>query len=309
MTGLELSKKYFFEACKPVLEREIPEKLDRIAACLVGEGSDCFGWDDEISRDHGWGPRVCLVLTQADMEDFGDRLKEIAALFPGRYEGYPVRLGGGLEGKRGGIYTVGEFYTMLIGLPRAPETLGEWMSVPEVSFAAAVNGEVFRDPAGEFTAVRNALLDFYPEDARLRLLARHAATAAQTGQYNLVRSRLRGENVAACVIKGRFAESAAAMIFLLNRRYRPFYKWAFRALRELPLLGPQAYGLLEKMMGSDDPRHESSAAEELSALIIDELRSQSLTGSGSDFLMDHTGELLSRIRDSALRTAPVSLAF
>ena len=86
MTGLELSKKYFFEACKPVLEREIPEKLDRIAACLVGEGSDCFGWDDEISRDHGWGPRVCLVLTQADMEDFGDRLKEIAALFPGRYE-------------------------------------------------------------------------------------------------------------------------------------------------------------------------------------------------------------------------------
>ena len=50
--GLELSKLYFENIYLPELRKEFPELLERMAVGLAGEGSECFGYDDEISRDH-----------------------------------------------------------------------------------------------------------------------------------------------------------------------------------------------------------------------------------------------------------------
>ena len=44
------------------------------------------------------------------------------------------------------------------------------------------------------------------------------------------------------------------MIFLLNQRHMPFYKWAFRALGELPLLSEQRPAL-ERILS--EPRETS----------------------------------------------------
>ena len=52
--GLSLSKR-FFQASLPLLNRHIPDVMARSAAGLVGEGSECLGVDDHISRDHDWG--------------------------------------------------------------------------------------------------------------------------------------------------------------------------------------------------------------------------------------------------------------
>ena len=41
---------------------------------LVGHGSECYGFDDALSRDHDFGPRVCLWLTADDYAEFGERL-------------------------------------------------------------------------------------------------------------------------------------------------------------------------------------------------------------------------------------------
>ena len=49
--------------------------------------------------------------------------------------------------------------------------------------------------------------------------------------------------------------------------------------------------------------------ENLSALIISLLREQKLTSSGSDFLMDHCGEIIAKIEDSTLRNRIISLDF
>ena len=49
MQGLELAKRYYEEVGRPMLERDFPELLPRLAAGLVGEGSECLGFDDELS--------------------------------------------------------------------------------------------------------------------------------------------------------------------------------------------------------------------------------------------------------------------
>ena len=52
MKGLELAKAYYEEYGKPMIEERFPEYAGRIAAGLVGEGSECLGYDDLWSTDH-----------------------------------------------------------------------------------------------------------------------------------------------------------------------------------------------------------------------------------------------------------------
>ncbi len=52
MKGLELSRAYWEKCALPLFRRELPAFLERAAVGLVGEGSECFGFDDEISQVH-----------------------------------------------------------------------------------------------------------------------------------------------------------------------------------------------------------------------------------------------------------------
>ncbi|PYS82501.1 MAG: hypothetical protein DMF67_12580 [Acidobacteria bacterium] len=51
--GIELSRLFFFEAVKPVLDAEFPRL--RYGAALIGTGSEVLGFDTEMSADHHWG--------------------------------------------------------------------------------------------------------------------------------------------------------------------------------------------------------------------------------------------------------------
>ena len=69
MKGLELAKAYFTECGLPMLERDFPDVLPYLAAGLCGSGSECFGFDDEISTDHDFEPGFILFLPGEDVID------------------------------------------------------------------------------------------------------------------------------------------------------------------------------------------------------------------------------------------------
>ena len=60
--GLDLSREYYENIGKPILMELFPEYMKKAAVGLVGEGSECFGFDDQISMDHDYGPSFCVWL-------------------------------------------------------------------------------------------------------------------------------------------------------------------------------------------------------------------------------------------------------
>jgi Domain of unknown function (DUF4037) len=313
MKGLELARRYYEELGRPMLAEDFEAYRDRIAAGLVGEGSDCFGFDDELSRDHDWGPGFCVWLTAEDHRDIGADLQRRYEALPRRYAGFERRAEGPHAGKRTGVFEIEDFYQRFVRYDHVPASLAEWRSLPETHLATATNGRVFADPLGEFTAFRDGLLAFYPEDVRLKKLAARCATAGQAGQYNYNRCVLRGELVAAYCALGDFIEAACSIVYLLNKRYRPFYKWMHRGMRELPTLGEPCHELLAALCAPGDSAGDGTAAEKeqivekISALIIAHLTVEGLSDSESDFLLDHAHALQATIRDPSLRSLHVML--
>jgi len=305
MRGIELARGFFTEECLPRLRREVPGVLEYLAAGLVGEGSECFGYDDYISRDHDWGPGFCLWLPERCMKQYAVALREILASMPEEYGGFKTRKL--VSSPRLGLWSIEAFYSSLIICPGVPQSPEQWFFCPASGLAAAVNGEVFLDNLGEFTAVRNSLLGFYPEDIRLWLLAKRCALAAQTGQYNYLRCLRHGETATAEIIKGRFAENAMAALFLLEKKYMPFYKWSLRALRELPEQSSAAR-TVESIMNARG--YEAiEPIQSLSAQIISRLGAEGLSGGESSFLMDHCGSIMGKIKDEAIRRKGITLDF
>lgn len=323
MNGLELARRYYLEVGRPMLEAEYAQYLPRIAAGLAGEGSECLGYDDAISRDHDFGPGFCLWLNAEDFSAVGKRLQASYEALPAEFGGFPARNTSARGGGRVGVMEISAFYGCFIGAEQPPASLMRWLRLPEEKLAAAVSGEVFSDPSGEFSAVREALLQYYPEDVRVKKIAARAAAMAQSGQYNYARCMRRGDETAACIALGEFLKSAMSMIYLLNRRYAPYYKWMFRGLSELervkearPLLGelsrlgsqgeawqkPHPAGF-NPYVNTRDRKVE--LIEAICALTAKELRRQGLTDSRDDFLEAHTWEIMKRIRDPQLRSRHV----
>ena len=310
--GLALCARYFQAVGAPLLAERFPRWVGRIAAGLVGDGSDCFGFDDLISRDHDWGPGFCLWLTAEDYARVGDELAAALVSLPGEFDGVATRATSAWGQGRTGVFELGGFYRRFIGLNRPPETLREWRFIPEGHLAAATNGEVFHDPLGSFSAFRETLLGFYPEDIRLKMMATRCMTMAQAGQYNYERCLRRGEVVAAQRAEAQFIDAAISMVFLLNRRYKPYFKWMHRAVKALPLLGTTVFRLTrdlvtchERHFGVGLARQKQVLMERVCSAVAGVLRDQGLSDAGSDHLLEHGPRLQARIQDPGIRALDI----
>lgn len=292
--GLELCEAFYQEFGVPMIRTRFPAYESVIAAGLVGEGSDCFGFDDEVSRDHDFGPGFCMWLTDQTYDEIGEELQKAYEELPTAYMGI-ARFSTAKAQKRVGVFRISDFYNSLIGLADVPATHSQWLFLEDYRLASAVNGKVFRDDLGEFTRIRNGILKYYPEEVRLRKIAREAALMAQSGQYNYSRMLGRGETVTVQIALSEFLKHTMAMIYLLNRKYAPFYKWMHKGLYNLPILreiGDILRGLVELPAGDE---RIPKTIELIVAMIIAEMKKQGLTSGDDNYLDNHTDNILRRI--------------
>ncbi len=305
MKGMALSQRFYREWGEPMIEQLFSGEREHLAAGLVGEGSICFGYDDEISRDHDWGPAFCLWLDRDTYSRIGKDLSRAYRDLPGQFEGHSVLRMDAPPLQRVGVFEISGFYQRFTGLDHPPRSHSEWRRIPETYLSVATNGRVFDDPAGDFTRYRDHLLNYYPEDIRRKKIAARCMSVGQAGQYNYERSLRRGETVAAQLARSRFLEATASLVYLLNRKYTPFYKWLHKGLRELPLGGGEIAGLLERLCGSPD-RKDIPVIEEICSILLGEMRSQFLTDAPGDFLFTHGPAVQQGIVDPAIRCLPVT---
>ncbi|MBI5588842.1 MAG: DUF4037 domain-containing protein [Deltaproteobacteria bacterium] len=286
MKGLALSENYYRLYGERMIAEHFSRYRSRIAVGLAGEGSECFGFDDEISRDHDWGPGFCIWLTDEDYEAIGHQLQNAYEKLPTVFQGFRRIIGHWGVG-RVGVMTISAFYKKFIGLSHIPENADQWLAIPESHLAACTNGKIFTDPLGIFTEIRRKLFTDCPESVRLMKIAFHCMSAARAGQYNFKRSVQRGEMFAARFAETQFSADILLLVFLLNHRHAPFFKWRHRAARDLPILGAFIHNQIESLFATDNIRDKQDIIETICAEVIRELRGRGLTDSQSNFLLDH----------------------
>ena len=188
MNGIQLAKSYY-DAYGRELLAAFPELENKIALGIAGSGSECLGYDDEVSQDHDFEPGFCIfafVEDGADADSAGvpgggfagkalTRMEAFAlerayAKLPKEFEGFTRSLMSPVGGNRRGLVDLREFLLQTTGTADGVLTPEQWLHVPEESLLEATNGQIWQDAGGIFTPVRERL-SYLPEDVRRKKLA------------------------------------------------------------------------------------------------------------------------------------------
>ena len=312
MKGIELARGFYEEYGKPVLENNFSDILPYIAVGFVGSGSEHYGFDDELSRDHDFEPGFNIFIPGEDIVDERRefQLERAYAKLPKEYCGVKRLPMSPVGGNRHGVMRIADFYKRAVGSPDGEISVNSWLTIPDYALAQAVNGEIFYDGSGEFTRIRNKIKDM-PDDVRLKRLAGNLLIMAQSGQYNYSRCLHRGEAEAAQLACGEFVKSALKVHFLLCGEYMPYYKWSFRALRQngqkdtAERLSSVLLGDIRDAKTAEDKYY---IIEQEASCVISALQEKGLTDAICGDLEKHAYSVNDKIKDGNIRNMHILTA-
>lgn len=313
MKGLELAEEYYNAYGREMLQTKFSYLTEQMAVGLVGYGSECLGFDDELSMDHDYGPSFCVWLPRELYQQYGAQVQAAYEELPQEFMGYGGRVSEMQGQGRVGVLCLEDFYLGILGRDTVPSTEAEWLALSEENLAIVTNGKVFEDHLGKFSAVRSGLLQYYPKAVWIRRLVQALAKAAQAGQYNYARAMKRGERIAAELSLTEYIRESMQAVYLLNRKYAPFYKWMHRGLQDLAVCS-EVGDMLNLLYQIPDPAQawEGVGAkdylyhlntndgrvliiEAVCSVIVQELNAQGLSDQQDNFLQNHLQALLRNI--------------
>ena len=325
MKGLELSKSFYNEYGEQMLLSTFPNLMDRIAVGLIGAGSECFAYDDSVSTDHDFDPGFIIFISDDIDDNTKFTLERAYAKLPKVYKGYERATMSPVGGNRRGVKRVSDFLKEKTGTNDGKLSVYDWLHLDEEYLAELTNGEIWRDDGRIISNIRLKLSTF-PEDIKLKKIAGSILLMAQSGQYNYERCISHNELGAARLALYEFVNATIHTTFLLNEVYMPFYKWKFRALRDLSW--PRNFKMkselnyidgieddsvievpLEKMLSSllnvsDEKMFSSSVSRDIDLIakaFIERLKNDNLTDRDDIFLERHAYEINNKIKDINIR--------
>jgi hypothetical protein len=278
IAGLELSRAFYVEVVAPILESERPGLP--YAAARIGAGSEVLGFDDAMSTDHDWGPRLDLVLREEDARQAAALNALLRQQLPHSFYGYSVSMEAapdepgvrlmrpteaGPVNHRVTITTVRQLLREQIAyeaeLPLAP---ADWLSISSQKLLELTAGAVYHDAPGELSKLRSDLA-FYPRDIWLYLLAAGWHRIAQE-EHLMPRAGYAGDELGSALIGSRLVRDIMALCFLIARRYAPYPKWFGTAFSSLDCAGELTPLLWRAQTAPDWRARERALGEALSVL-------------------------------------------
>ncbi|MDX6279932.1 MAG: hypothetical protein QOH03_1003 [Kribbellaceae bacterium] len=259
--GLELSRLFYTEAVKPILESRFP--VLPYSAALIGRGSEVLGFDDEVSTDHDWKPRVLLFLREENPAVAETLQRELPAEYRGRSVDAAARgVLGSVE-----VHTVRGYFRDTLNLDVDGEiTAEDWLTFPEQTLRTLTAGVVHHDEAG-LQDVRDRLA-YYPHDVWLYLLI--AGWWRVHPEMNLVgRTGSVGDELGSALIGSRLVGELMRLCFLMERQYAPYSKWfgtAFARLECAAELQPILAEVLHSGTWHEREKALNAAYEKLGAM-------------------------------------------
>ena len=280
MPGLDLSRLYYTEVVRPLLDTEFPGLAH--SAALIGWGSEVLGFDSPRSTDHNWGPRLQIFLAD-DAADQAARVSDtLADRLPAKFRDYPTAfpVADAESLPTAHWVTVAGLRTWLTGAlgfdPTAEISLPDWLSMPTQVLAEITGGAVFHDGltpgtsssrpgadgGGALTAVRTALA-WYPRDIWLYVMA---CQWQRIGEEEAFPGRCAeaGDDLGSALITARLVRDLVRLVLLMQRRYPPYSKWlgsAFARTAAAAELTPLLTAAMTTATWPDRERHLSAAYE------------------------------------------------
>ena len=163
MPGLVLAEEFYQGAVNPILASHYPDL--RYSAALIGSGSEVLGFDDEMSRDHHWGPRVMLFLSTDDFKEKRDAIRSVLSNeLPPQYLGYSTNFAppditdhgaqmlqpviSGPVNHRVEIHTLAGYFHSYLNIDiEKPLSPVDWLTLPQQKLRTIVAGRVFVHPS------------------------------------------------------------------------------------------------------------------------------------------------------------------
>ena len=260
--GLKLSEYFFLEDVKPILDKYFQDL--KYSTGLIGSGSEVLGFDDEVSRDHDWGPRLILFINDDDYLNLNSSIDEILKnnLLP-TCHGYSTNFcEPDAEGSRllkpsyeNGINhaieltSIKHYFNNLLGVDIYEDlSFKDWLSFPQQILLSIQSGEIFSDQIG-LNDIRSKL-NYYPDDIWLFLMASSWQRIGQE-EHLAARGGFTNQDIGFSVIASRLVRDIMQLGFLLEKKFAPYAKWLEKAFCQLNC-AEELIPLLSKIIHSSD---------------------------------------------------------
>ena len=233
---IDISHQFFEQVVKPILLEHFPQETGQTAFGVFGLGSEALRLDDDYSRDHHWGLRIdALMPAEVFEHKQGEIMRVLSANLPPTFQGHSLREGH-VAGTGLAPDSLPAFLIRSIGIDHPPQSYQEWLNLPEEDIIHIINGEVWHDPVGKLSAIRNLFLQYYPEPVRLRRIAHWCRYFSGMGTYALKRAIVRNNEFYAVTTFAKAVRLGVQIAFMLDKHYYPYDKWLMAYFKRLPRL-------------------------------------------------------------------------